>query len=69
MRASSLYICLLMIDCMRVLSQEVGAGDADDVFDDLFKKYGKVVYKSGDQKRPTAEADDDSESLSCKPTP
>ncbi|RRT74102.1 hypothetical protein B296_00022154 [Ensete ventricosum] len=63
-RASSLYICLLMIDCMRVLLQEVGAGDADDVFDDLFKKYGKVVYKSGDQKRPTAEADDDSESLS-----
>lgn len=58
-----------MIDCLRVLMQEVGAGDADDVFDDLFKKYGKVVYKSGDQKRPAAEADDDSESLSCKPTP
>ncbi|KAJ8486100.1 hypothetical protein OPV22_018585 [Ensete ventricosum] len=57
---SSLHVAL----CRRPSDHEVGAGDADDVFDDLFKKYGKVVYKSGDQKRPTAEADDDSESLS-----
>ncbi|CAL9755456.1 unnamed protein product [Musa acuminata subsp. burmannicoides] len=57
---SSLHVAL----CRRPSDHEVGAGDADDVFDDLFKKYGKVVYKSGDQKRPAAEADDDSESLS-----
>ncbi|KAI7727764.1 hypothetical protein M8C21_013154 [Ambrosia artemisiifolia] len=41
--------------------------DTDDMYDDLFKKYGKVVYKSSDQKSPTAEADDDAECLSCKP--
>lgn len=39
--------------------------DTDEMFDDLFKKYGKVVYKRSDQKPPTAEIDDDAESLSC----
>lgn len=40
--------------------------DSDEMFDDLFNKYGKVVYKSDDQKSPTAEVDDDAESLACK---
>ncbi|WOL17166.1 protein Iojap, chloroplastic [Canna indica] len=52
------------VRCQRRPDHEVSGGDTDDMFDDLFKKYGKVVYKSSDQKRPTAEADDDAESLS-----
>ena len=35
------------------------------MFDDLFNKYGKVVYRSEDLKSPTAEVDDDAESLAC----
>lgn len=38
--------------------------DTDDMFDDLFKKYGKVVFRRNDQKSSSAEADDDAESLS-----
>ncbi|KAL5805017.1 hypothetical protein ACOSQ3_031817 [Xanthoceras sorbifolium] len=38
--------------------------DTDEMFDDLFKKYGKVVFKRNDQKPPSAEVDDDAESLS-----
>lgn len=38
--------------------------DTDDMFDDLFKKYGKVVFKRNDQKPSSAEVDDDAESLS-----
>ncbi|GAB2286647.1 hypothetical protein Dimus_021043 [Dionaea muscipula] len=38
--------------------------DTDDMFDDLFKKYGKVVYRSNDQKTQDAEVDDDAQSLS-----
>ncbi|KAL6998968.1 hypothetical protein U1Q18_000134 [Sarracenia purpurea var. burkii] len=38
--------------------------DTDDMFDDLFKKYGKVVFTRNDQRPPSAEADDDGESLS-----
>eukprot|EP00262_Sarcandra_glabra_P006168 TRINITY_DN18298_c0_g1_i1.p1 TRINITY_DN18298_c0_g1~~TRINITY_DN18298_c0_g1_i1.p1 ORF type:complete len:220 (+),score=48.13 TRINITY_DN18298_c0_g1_i1:119-778(+) len=41
-----------------------GNGDTDEVFDELFDKYGKVVFKRNDQKPPSAEADDDAESLS-----
>lgn len=41
--------------------------DTDEMYDDLFKKYGKVVFKSNDQKPPNVEAEDDAESLSCKP--
>ncbi|KAI6687055.1 hypothetical protein NL676_023883 [Syzygium grande] len=37
--------------------------DTDDMFDDLFNKYGKVVFRRND-KRPSAEVDDDAESLS-----
>ncbi|XP_010465073.1 PREDICTED: protein Iojap, chloroplastic [Camelina sativa] len=37
--------------------------DTDEMFDDLFNKYGKVVFKSNDVKSPTAEVDDDAESL------
>ncbi|KAJ6967036.1 hypothetical protein NC652_004559 [Populus alba x Populus x berolinensis] len=40
--------------------------DTDEMFDDLFNKYGKVVFTSNDKKPPTAEVDDDAESLSCK---
>lgn len=43
--------------------------DTDEMFDNLFKKYGKVVYKRNDQKPPSAEIDDDAESLSCKVIP
>ncbi|XP_073134711.1 protein Iojap, chloroplastic [Henckelia pumila] len=38
--------------------------DTDDMFDDLFKKYGKVVFQSKDQTSASAEVDDDAESLS-----
>ncbi|KAK3198342.1 hypothetical protein Dsin_021757 [Dipteronia sinensis] len=38
--------------------------DTDEMFDDLFKRYGKVVFKRNDQKAPSAEIDDDAESLS-----
>ncbi|KAM2948941.1 hypothetical protein FF1_035887 [Malus domestica] len=38
--------------------------DTDDMFDDLFDKYGKVVYSSNDRKSPSTELDDDAESLS-----
>lgn len=38
--------------------------DSDEIFDNLLKKYGKVVYRRNDQKPPSAEIDDDAESLS-----
>ncbi|CAK7357602.1 unnamed protein product [Dovyalis caffra] len=38
--------------------------DTDEMFDDLFNKYGEVVFRSNDTKPPTAEVDDDAESLS-----
>ncbi|GKV37048.1 hypothetical protein SLEP1_g45117 [Rubroshorea leprosula] len=38
--------------------------DTDEMFDDLFKKYGKVVFGRNDQKPSAAELDDDAESLS-----
>ncbi|CAN8269405.1 unnamed protein product [Cochlearia groenlandica] len=42
----------------------VSEEDTDEMFDDdLFNKYGKVVYRSDDQKSPVAEVDDDAESL------
>lgn len=40
--------------------------DTDDMYDDLFDKYGKVVFKRNDQKSVIAEVDDDAESLSCE---
>ena len=40
--------------------------DTDDMYDDLFEKYGKVVFKRNDQKSVIAEVDDDAESLSCE---
>uniref|UniRef100_A0A2P2K1Q1 Protein Iojap, chloroplastic n=1 Tax=Rhizophora mucronata TaxID=61149 RepID=A0A2P2K1Q1_RHIMU len=36
----------------------------DEMFEKLFNKYGKVVYRRNDQKPPSAEVDDDAESLS-----
>lgn len=48
--------------------QNVGE-DSDEMFDELFNKYGKVVYKSDDQKSVTAEVDDDAESLTCNRKP
>ena len=47
------------------LTQNVNE-DTDEMFDDLMKKYGKVVFRKNDQKSPSAELDDDAESLSCK---
>ncbi|KAB1216002.1 Protein Iojap, chloroplastic [Morella rubra] len=38
--------------------------DADDMCDDLFNKFGKIVFKRTDQKPLSAEVDDDAESLS-----
>ncbi|XP_055823084.1 protein Iojap, chloroplastic [Solanum dulcamara] len=38
--------------------------DTDDMFDDLLRKHGKVVYKRNDQKPASEEIDDDAESLS-----
>ncbi|CAL1409436.1 unnamed protein product [Linum trigynum] len=40
------------------------AEDVDEVFDDLFNKYGKVVFRSNDQRPSIAEVDDDAETLS-----
>ncbi|XP_057765307.1 protein Iojap, chloroplastic [Salvia miltiorrhiza] len=37
--------------------------DTDDMYDDLFEKYGKVVFKRNDQKAVREEVDDDAESL------
>ncbi|RYQ96017.1 hypothetical protein Ahy_B08g091460 [Arachis hypogaea] len=42
--------------------------DTDEMYDELFKNYGKVVFKRKDQKPATAEVDDDAESLSCYET-
>lgn len=47
-----------------LLVQDVSE-DTDDMFDDLLKKHGKVVYRRNDQKPATEEVDDDAESLSC----
>ncbi|XP_042418772.1 protein Iojap, chloroplastic-like [Zingiber officinale] len=52
------------IHCQKHPDHGVNGGDTDDMFDDLFKKHGKVVYRSTDQKSPISEADDDAESLS-----
>ncbi|KAH7689479.1 Protein Iojap/ribosomal silencing factor RsfS protein [Dioscorea alata] len=38
--------------------------DTDEMFDELFNKYGKVVYSRGDRKSASDEAEDDYESLS-----
>ncbi|KAF3438282.1 hypothetical protein FNV43_RR21043 [Rhamnella rubrinervis] len=38
--------------------------DTDDMFDHLFDRYGKVVFRRNDKKPPSAEVDDDAESLS-----
>lgn len=40
--------------------------DMDDVLDDLFEKYGKVVFRSTDQKPANKETIDDAQSLSCE---
>jgi hypothetical protein len=40
--------------------------NTDDLYDDLFNKFGKVVFRRTDQKPHSAEVDDDAESLSCK---
>lgn len=45
--------------------QNVGE-DTDEMFDKLFDRYGKVVYRRNDKKSASAEVDDDADSLSCK---
>lgn len=37
--------------------------DTDDMYDELFEKYGKVVLRRSDKKPQSAEVDDDAESL------
>ncbi|KAH9602963.1 hypothetical protein KSS87_021496 [Heliosperma pusillum] len=49
--------------CSTALGSDVSE-DTDDMFDDMFEKYGKVVFTRTDQKPTTAEVDDDAESLS-----
>uniref|UniRef100_A0A7N2MGG1 Protein Iojap, chloroplastic n=1 Tax=Quercus lobata TaxID=97700 RepID=A0A7N2MGG1_QUELO len=50
--------CLIPIRKMNV------SEDTDDMYDELFNKYGKVVFRRKDQKPQSAEVDDDAESLS-----
>lgn len=52
---------LLINDMLQNVSE-----DTDDMFDDLFDRYGKVVYQSNDRTSPSTELDDDAESLSCE---
>lgn len=49
--------------CTRAVGSNTSE-DTDDMFDDLFYKYGKVVFKRKDQKPHSAEIDDDAQSLS-----
>ncbi|XLR27938.1 hypothetical protein HN51_041246, partial [Arachis hypogaea] len=54
--------------CSMSKSGEFDVGeDIDEMYDELFKNDGKVVFKRKDQKPAIAEVDDDAESLSCKP--
>ncbi|PKU74421.1 protein Iojap, chloroplastic [Dendrobium catenatum] len=55
---------LQVLLCQRQTNHRTNGDEDDDVFDDLLNKYGKVVYKRGDQMSPSGEADDDAESLS-----
>ncbi|XP_021738174.1 protein Iojap, chloroplastic-like [Chenopodium quinoa] len=50
-----------MVSC-RAIGSDINE-DTDDMFDDLFEKHGKVVFRSKDQKTSGAEIDDDAESL------
>ncbi|XP_010666879.1 protein Iojap, chloroplastic [Beta vulgaris subsp. vulgaris] len=50
-----------MVSC-RAVGSDLNE-DTDDMFDDLFKKHGKVVFIRNDQKSSVAEMDDDAESL------
>lgn len=52
-----------MTFCFRVV-QNVSE-DTDEMFDKLFDRYGKVVFRRNDKKPPSAEVDDDAKSLSC----
>lgn len=42
--------------------------DTDQMYDKLFDRYGKVMYRRNDKKSTSAEVDDDAESLSCNPS-
>lgn len=46
------------------IGKENVSEDTDDMYDELFNKYGKVVFRRKDQKPQSAEVDDDAESLS-----
>lgn len=50
--------------CRSRLSNDFNGGGDDDVLEDLLNKYGEVVYRGGDLKKPSEEAEDDAESLS-----
>lgn len=49
-----------------LFSGQNASEDTDEMFDKLFDRYGKVVFRRNDQKTSGAEVDDDAESLSCK---
>lgn len=51
-------------DLSRMAMGSNDSEDTDDMFDDLLRKHGKVVYKRNDQKPLSEEIDDDAESLS-----
>ncbi|KAG6683270.1 hypothetical protein I3842_12G004200 [Carya illinoinensis] len=46
------------------IGKENVSEDTDDIYDDLFNKFGKVVFRRKDQKPHSEEVDDDAESLS-----
>ncbi|XP_059284674.1 protein Iojap, chloroplastic [Lycium barbarum] len=48
---------------MMAIGSNVSEEDTDDMFDDLLRKHGEVVYKRNDQKTASEEVDDDAESL------
>ena len=60
-----LHLLVILINPVNDFWQNMN-DETDDMYDELFKKYGNVVFKSNDQKPPSAEIDNDSESLSCK---
>ncbi|KAG5235734.1 protein Iojap [Salix suchowensis] len=69
-RKHSVWLCLCRhqsphyYKCFWQESRTEKLKDTDEMFDGLFDKYGKVVFRSNDNKPPTAEVDDDAESLS-----
>ncbi|KAI4365488.1 hypothetical protein MLD38_021469 [Melastoma candidum] len=61
---SSIYILPGKTICLADFKEQWNMNaDTDEMFDELFNKYGKVVFSRKDKRPPTTEIDDDSESL------